>query len=335
MRRLFALCLALSVLCLAACGGPSKSGTTVIEKRDVQTEPAAEAQPLTLGTENQVPDYAAFSLFKIEMTDRLQASMASSGTLTPDQANETYIDVVLDYTNTTSSAIVSNDLLTLTAACADGTQYEGTIYALETDGGTQLSSYGDAAPLTPVRLHCAVPVPKTLNGTVTLTLDIDGALYIYSYPVGEHIRNAQALTVGQTIEAENFAALTWQGMSYTDDLLPPNTSTVFTHYQVDSPDNTYLAARFDVTNYQSTEKDCDTFVSVKAVYQDKYTYTGFAVVQDADGTGFHRDSIMPLNTRTLYILIEVPKSIIQDPVALTISFDGGEYTYSYNPTAAK
>ena len=56
MRRLFALCLALSVLCLAACGGPSKSGTTVIEKRDVQTEPAAEAQPLTLGTENQVPD---------------------------------------------------------------------------------------------------------------------------------------------------------------------------------------------------------------------------------------------------------------------------------------
>lgn len=43
---------------------------------------------------------------------------------------------------------------------------------------------------------------------------------------------------------------------------------------------------------------------------------------------------MPLSTRALYILIEVPKTVIQDPVALTISFDGDEYTYSYDPTAA-
>lgn len=107
MKRLLALYLVLSTLCLAACGGPSKFGTTVIEKRQLspQTEPAVEAKPLTSGTENQIPDYAEFTLFKIETTDRLQASMASSGTLSPDPTDETYIDVILDYTNTTSSII--------------------------------------------------------------------------------------------------------------------------------------------------------------------------------------------------------------------------------------
>ena len=330
------LCLALSALYLTACGGPARSGTTVIEKRqpDAQTEQAAaQAQALTLGTENQAPEYAKFTLFRIEMTDALQASMANSGTLSPDQTDETYIDVVLDYTNMTSAAIVSDDLLTLTADCTDGTQYKADVYAIETDGGTQLFSYEEAAPLTQVRLHCAVPVPKTLTGSVTLTLDVNGARYTYAYQIGDRIDNAQALAVGQTIEAKDFAALTWQGLSYTDDLLPPNTSGVFTHYQVDSPDNTYLAARFDVTNYQSTEKDCDTFVGVKAVYQDKYTYTGFPVLQDADGTGFGQDSIMPLSTRTLYVLIEVPKSVAQEPVVLTMSFDGGAYTYTYDPAA--
>lgn len=121
----------------------------------------------------------------------------------------------------------------------------------------------------------------------------------------------------------------FNGIEYTDDLLPSNTSGAYSHYDIDNSSNTYLVAKFDITNYMSSEKDCDTFIGIKALYLDKYTYTGFVVVEDDDGKGFSSyEDISPLSTRHFYYLIEVPKTVVENDVTLTISFNGKEYTYT-------
>lgn len=138
------------------------------------------------------------------------------------------------------------------------------------------------------------------------------------------------LQVGSVLESDDFAKIIFNGIEYTQDVLPSNTSGSYRHYEIDNKDNTYLVVKMDITNYQDTSKRCDTFVGVKAEYMDKYTYTGFVVVQDSDEKGFSAyESISPLSEREFYYLIEVPKSVIENELEVKISFDGKEYSYYY------
>lgn len=333
------------MMCLCACGGQdqnpqpdstpndnTQATTTGADTEQTQptekVEETPKAEVLAVGKSYSVADYADFTLFKIETAEKLAGSMGSSISYKPADGN-VYVDMVLDITNTGTTAVSTDDIVVLTGSTAAGTQYAQVTYAIETDNGTRISTYDNIAPLAKARLHCGLSVPKT-ETAVSLTLSVNGTLYTYEYTLGVLENNAIALTVGAPVEVADYATMVFKGTEYTDDLLPSNTSGWYTHYEVDDPtSNTYLVAKFDVTNYQSSAKDCDTFVSVKATYMDKYTYTGFVVMEDTDGEGFSSyGSIDPLATRHLFFLIEVPKSVSSNPAALTIVFGGQEYSFT-------
>ena len=135
--------------------------------------------------------------------------------------------------------------------------------------------------------------------------------------------------MGATLEETDYATFRCNSVSYTDDLLPSNVDGVYTHYEIDDPNSTYLVVQYDITNLQGSGKALDSFVGVTAVYMGKYTYTGFTVMEDEDGAGFTSYSdIAPLTTRRLYCLIKVPKSVTENEVTLTLFFHGKEYVYT-------
>ncbi len=76
--------------------------------------------------------------------------------------------------------------------------------------------------------------------------------------------------------------------------------------------------------------EADAFTMLSALSGNRhYVYTGFTVMEDADGAGFTSYSdIAPLTTRHLYCLIEVPKSVMENEVTLTLFFHGQEYSYT-------
>lgn len=311
------------LLPLCACGGGS-DGTS---GGDV-AQPAG-AQTLALDQPNSVADRLDFTLVKIQTTNKIEASMSGGGYYENSAAGETYIDVVLDMTNRGTETVNSDDVLTAVAVNSSGTEFPCHLYAVETDQNSSISSYENIAPLATVRFHCGISVPES-ETALTIKLNINGEEYGCAYNMGDKVATVTPLPVGQSIDDEVFAKLQFQGVEYTGDLLPSNTSKSYSHYEVDSPDNVCLVAKFDVTNYQETAKEEDAFVSVKAVYMDKYTYTGFAVVEDTDGAGFGRyEDIDPLTTRHLFVLIEVPKVVTDKPADLQIYFNGTEYTYTH------
>ncbi|MBQ4054897.1 MAG: hypothetical protein IJD17_04220 [Clostridia bacterium] len=339
MKKIFALILAaLFCLSLCACGGGNSLLNQLrneLQNGGVQTDdngrtadtlPADESRALALGEKNTVADYAEFTLFKVSTTKQVTASIGGGLYYEHDVPGETYVDVVLDWTNTSSETISNRELL---VAYATGTgEYRSCLYAVETDNATDVSQFENVAPLSKIRLHCGISVPET-ETDVTVVLEIKGQKYTYEYTMGQTASNATPISVGQTVEAADFATMVFNGIEYTDDLMPSNTSGYYTHYPVDDPANTYLVVRFDITNYQTSDRECDTFLGVKAVYMDKYTYVGNVVVEDEDGAGFSGyEDIAPLTTRHFCYLIKVPKTVTENTVALTISFNGQEYTYT-------
>lgn len=330
MKKLISFLL-VSVMCLSlcACGGNTSTNSNSDEENNSSAnKEESKGAELVLATENNVADYADFTLFKVSTAKKITASVAGDIYFENKNAGETYIDIILDWTNTSSETISSNDILVATATNANGTEYTNCLYAVETNNATYLSQYENIAPLSTVRLHCAISVPES-ETELTLKIVVNGKEYTYGYALGEVASSAKEIKVGDTVEEADFATLVFNGIEYTDDLLPSNTSGSYRHYEVDNASNTYLVVKFDITNYMRGDKDCDTFVGVNAVYMDKYTYTGFVVVEDEDGKGFGSyESIAPLSTRHFYYLIEVPKTVVENEVKLTISFNGDEYIFT-------
>lgn len=329
MRKILSTILVMALcLSLCACGSSSSSNDNsgAGEQGGVKEE---KATTLLLDNANQVENYADFTLFKVQTTKEVRASLDGVGLYYENQnSGETYVDIILDITNKGASTISSDDIVVASAENASGTKYNSCLYVVETNNGTSVSQYENINPLTTVRLHCAISVPET-ETALTLKLNVNGKNYEYGYSMGKVESSAKALVVGTPIEEADFANMTFTGITYTDDLLPKNTSGAYRHYAVENASNTYLVVKFDITNLQSSDKDCDSFVGVKATYMDKYTYTGFVVVEDEDEKGFSSyEDISPLSTRHFYYLIEIPKTVTENDVTITVSFNGKEYVYT-------
>jgi len=322
MKKFLSMLL-VSTICmsLTACGNS--------ESESKETTKEEKATELSIGTNNSVEDYVDFTLIKVETTNEIAAPMGNGFYYENSTDGNTYVDVILDVTNTSAEEIDSSDLLDIEAKNLEGVEHRKALYAVETNGGTDVSTNEMIAPLGSARIHCAVSVPES-ETELQLTLKVKDQKYTYDYVLGKTISNATVLAAGETIGTEDFAKLVLKDVTYTENLLPKNTSSFYTHYEVDDPSNIYLVANFDITNYQSSAKEIETFVGVTAKYMDKYEYTGFVIVEDLDQTGFSSyESIAPLTTRNLYYLIEVPKSVIENEAELTIVFNGQEYIYKH------
>lgn len=296
------------------------------ERKKALEEMKANAATIEVNKTYEDDEYADIKFVKIMSTEKITSSMGNSVVYSSDDGS-VYIDVIMDYTNNTSSAISCEEVIEFMAIMDDGTVYKADDFFVETDNGTSITSYQDIAPLSTVRLHCACSVPKG-EGKYSLFLDANGKTYSYNYTLNEVVNNAKSIKFSDVVEKEDVAKLVFKSVKITDDLLPPNTSGYYRHYPVDNASNTYLVAIFDITNNYTTARDCEEFVNVTATFMDKYTYTGFVVVEDTDGKGFSSyEDISPLSTRRFYYLIEIPKTVADGDYELTITFAGEEYSY--------
>lgn len=344
MKKPLSLLLAVAlVLSLTACGGDTSSGskdvgsTQGVSSGNDNTSSNSNTAPdesadvkgtvLELETSYEVPDYTEFTLVSITTTDKVTSSMDGSFYY-PSDDGKIYVDVVFDLTNTGTEAIDIDDFMSLTAVNSSGTSYPCGLYCIESDGMTDLDTWGEITPLASTRFHAAVAVPDS-ETKLTLDFDIGGSPFTYEYETGQSIKKTIELHPGDVIENENYASMEFLDYEFTEDLLPPNTSGYYRHYQVDDTNSIYLVLKFNVTNYQATSKDIDTFIGVGTTFADKYKYTGFVVQEDEDGRGFSSyDNIDPLTSAKLYYLIEVPKTVMDKSFAVNIVFDKQEYTFS-------
>ena len=65
------------------------------------------------------------------------------------------------------------------------------------------------------------------------------------------MNTASELKVGDVIEEEDLGTLSFDGIEFTDELLSSDTSGIYNRLKVEYETNTYLVAKFTLTNYKS------------------------------------------------------------------------------------
>lgn len=120
---------------------------------------------------------------------------------------------------------------------------------------------------------------------------------------------------------------------FTQDLLPPNRGGFYTHYQVEDTNNVYLVVNLNVKNVAQINLGADTIANVEIIYDNKYTYSSFPVLEKKDGTGYDYSNITdiaPLTSRKMCYLAEMPLEARDSglPVKAVITVGSGE-EYEY------
>lgn len=319
MKKKLAIILALlmTVSVLAACGGGGSEDTAEPEaKNENVIEP---------GKAYTIDDYAEFTLVKLETTSKITSGIDPSWGYECDEGKK-YVDVIIDFKNLTDSNISSEKLFTVKATNQDGASYTCNEYIVEE--GENLDSYVDIRPMAVTRIHCAITVAegeKNLN----IRMKIKDSVFTKEYTLNERIANELPVAVGDTIEKEDFAKIVLKDISFADAVYPTSPDYYY-YYEVENQDNTYLAIKTDLTNLKDSGRQVEKFMGVKAIIEDKYTYTGFAVADEDGGQSLSTyETIDPLTTRMVYYLVEVPDSVKDKSIKIIFNFDGKEYVNNF------
>lgn len=140
----------------------------------------------------------------------------------------------------------------------------------------------------------------------------------------------ETINYNQEKTITNFCKFELTNMYFANKILPPNTSGYYRYYEAKSSDSTYLDVVMTIKNLDSSIKSAEDFVSVKAVYDNNYTYNSFAVLVGPDGSfnmGFY--GIDPLVTSEVHHLISVPVEVENSSKSLVIIFQAKDKEYHF------
>jgi len=134
---------------------------------------------------------------------------------------------------------------------------------------------------------------------------------------------------GDTIKTDRME-IKIKKIEFSYNVLPDNTDGFYTHYPAETG-HVYIHIDTDVKNIQKQILNCDGIMVVEANYNDGFTYSSFAVPEDAS-TGFtyaNITSIDPLQTLGVRFLIDCPQEVEEtdNPLFLIFNVDKQKYKY--------
>ncbi len=302
MKKLFALLMA-AVMCFsfAACGGNENSDGG----KENNANGTTSSSDSNKGNESKAVEY-----FK-----------ECSALPTPDS--------VADFTKTGSSTTTSNGVvkqIKYSYSSTDGeSAYESYITRLKTLS-FQIKDKGEEGVL----------VIENKIGVATIKCDKSSGfkMDVCIIPEAQRVEEKDVVIVGigDTIKTENFE-YTIDNVEFTYEVLPPNTSSVYTSYPA-AQGKVYLHMNGKLKNLMKRDIRIDETFSPVAIYGDGYVYDGFVIVDDDNrfDWGSSYSAGAPLETRGVHVLVEVPDEVESSDENVLISLkttDGGTYQLNY------
>ena len=137
-----------------------------------------------------------------------------------------------------------------------------------------------------------------------------------------------AITVGQVVEIPDVCEFTIEDANIVTKVTPPSPASYYRYYEADAG-KAYVNICIAYKNLSTSAVSSDDIMSGKAIYADKYEYSGFVVSEDENRSTFtYSKDISPLTTEYVHYLFEVPEEVqnASGEVRAEINIGGTEYS---------
>lgn len=311
-------CLLASTLLLASCSNDAVQEPQVIEEK--------ETLAFNLGNSEKMDGILEYDVINIAATEQISPPNPASikTVMEVENSDSRFLDVTVHMKNLYSAEKTSGELMKLSYEIG-GQEYQ-TFQKKEVDNASMLKDgeFSSLEPLTSAVIHYIAEVPKfDSKETIEIIAEIDGKTYTSTTSLEENNANKEFISIGETIEMEQYANLTLENMYYTDKVASPNPGTFSSYYEPENQSNTFLVLEMKVKNLKATELQADSIFASKVIYDQYYEFDGFPTLLAADGSDLHPASIMTipsLNENTLLYLLEVPKELKETKGIVSVWF---------------
>lgn len=325
MKKTIALILAI-LMCISLCACATDGGSG----KSTEKNKGEDYIDISFKDTNVLPDTAELTFSYAFATDTLTPPIAS-GIYTYYQADSGKVFLVLaaDVKNTSEKSVDVSSVFEASIKI-DGEKIPASFYLIE-DGGSSISAYGDIDALSTAAVYIAFSVDSdAVDEPFTLTLkDNDGNKYRGEFTLAS-MKSDDKVVLGKTISTDNFE-LTVNDVYFDAALYPPHASGYY-HYFEAADGKTYLIISCSVKNLKGTDLKYDSIAGVSCVYNEKYRYDSFLVIEEDGGADLNNFtsmySISPLDSGNLYYLIEMPQEVETGSIVISIRVANECYTYS-------
>lgn len=346
LKRLLCMMLVLfSLVSFCACGetstNTSQQGSQTIN--DNQTEPKEtepkEAEPketvksINVDLPTQIGNVAEITIANVFSTsDVIPPKPSSFYTHYEASSGCVYFVVVMDVKNLGANSVSADEIISATLVIGDAT-YDA-ITVVETEDGASLdrgsSTYIDA--LEVVRIYQMYSIPNSADTDIfKLSIKNGDEIYTSDFSLSHFESKVKKVNIGDTITDEDTISLTIDSIAFKNSLYPPKASGYY-HYYEAANGKTYLIVKMTVTNLKGTDMKYDSIAGVSCVYNEKYNYSFFAVLEEDGGQDLNgypgQYAIAPLDKGVVYYLAEVPAQVADGPVEITFYIAGNYYSFS-------
>lgn len=300
----------LFVIIIASSGEENKEGSIV--KGEIKTDAA-----------NTVENVAEYEINRVFVTTKLEALLDGFTYYEADAGNE-FIVIDANVKNLTSQWADAETLVKVTIEI-DGTIYNSTNYVVSED---DIDSYSGLDALETSRMYFAVQVPQGTNTEdITLTMTCGGKTSSCQVSVSEYEAKKEYIVFNKEYTDNSTMNIKFEKVFYTNRLDPSRKDGAYSYYEAENGKK-YLVTKLKVKNLKGSSLSDDDVTGIKCIYNGKYNYDGFICTEEDDGSDLDSySSIDPLDTRTMYYLIEVPVEVEKGPTELEIYLMGETYYY--------
>ncbi len=306
---LIAVVVLLFIIIVASSGG-DEGGSIV--KGEIKTD-----------STNVVENVAEYEINRAFVTTKLESLMGDSLFYEAESGKE-FIVVDADVKNLTTQWA---DAETLIKASLDigGVTYNAVNYVVSEDS---IDPYSGLDALATSRMYFAVQVPIGTNADdMTLTIICGGKTSACKISVSEYEAKKERFTLGKEYTDNETMNVTIEKVFFTKRLDPPRTDGYYRYYEAENGKK-YLVAKIKVKNLKGSSLSDEDILGIKCIYKEKYNYDGFICAEAKDGSSLDvYESIAPLDTRTMYYLVEVPEEVESETSELEIYLMGETYYY--------
>lgn len=141
---------------------------------------------------------------------------------------------------------------------------------------------------------------------------------------------AQPIAIGDLITTNNYE-FTLKKVELSYEVLPPNTSSVYTSYPAESG-KVFVHVEADVKNTMQRDLRLDELFTASVLYDGQYPYDGFTIVNDGDNSfdwvGSYT-AATPLETCIAHALVECPVEVDTSGKSILVTLDLGGTQYEY------
>lgn len=186
-----------------------------------------------------------------------------------------------------------------------------------------LAACGDSDSSKPVEKESESNVGNATSGASSEDTLIE------KEPEVEEVK-VSSINLNETTIIEDFAEITVKSNTFGKRIDPPSPGSFYSYYENKEADQIYLDTVISTKSLLTAAKRSDEFIKVKIVYDNKYEYTTFSVIEEDGGSNFtytNITSIEPLQTGVLHFLASLPTEVEADGKSLkaVITINGEEY----------